>query len=46
VGGFGDIRDVSADGRSSSRTDANDQGDGHAWFTLQLGGHFDIAGSK
>lgn len=46
VGGFGDIDDVTPDGRSSSRTDRDDQSDGHAWFTLQMGGHFDIAGSK
>jgi hypothetical protein len=46
VGGFGEVQDVTADGRASPRTDADDQGDGHAWFTIQIGGHFDIGGSK
>jgi len=46
VGGFGEVQDVTPNGLSSSRTNTDDQGDSHAWFTLQVGGHFDIGGTK
>jgi hypothetical protein len=43
VGSFGTIRRVSGDVRSDP-TGPLDQADGHAWFTLTFGGHFDLAG--
>ncbi len=46
VGSFGDIEYERSNGQKFDVTTSNDQGDGHAWFTLQLGGHFDLAASK
>jgi hypothetical protein len=46
VGSFGDIEFKRSNGQKFDVTGPNDQGDGHAWFTLQLGGHFDLAVSK
>lgn len=45
AGSFGDAQHVDANGKSTSLTGGNDQQTGHAWATLQLGAHFDIAGS-
>lgn len=46
VGSFGDIEWQAPDGSKSNAFGPNDEADGHAWFTLTLGGHFDLAGSK
>jgi hypothetical protein len=45
VGGFGSIERVAPNGNSSSLTSTLDQGDGHAWATLTIGGHFDLISS-
>jgi hypothetical protein len=45
VGSFGDIEWQTPDGTTSNAFGPYDQADGHAWFTLNVGGHFDIAGS-
>ncbi len=42
VGGFGSARAVDADNRARSLTGPLDEVDGHAWLTLQVGGHFDL----
>jgi hypothetical protein len=42
VGGFGSIERVPAKGPATSLTSSLDQGDGHAWATLTIGGHFDL----
>ena len=44
VGSFNDATAVAADGSSSSATKDQDVFTGHGWLTLQIGGHFDIAG--
>jgi hypothetical protein len=46
VGAFGDVERVNPDGTRQDETGQLDERAGHGWFTLQLGGHFDIAGSK
>jgi hypothetical protein len=45
VGSFGTIRRVHPDGTTSAETGPLDEPAGHGWFTLSLGGHFDLAGS-
>lgn len=42
VGGFGSTRAVDAKGNARSLTGPIDEADGHAWATLQFGGHFDL----
>jgi hypothetical protein len=46
VGSFGDVEWQSPDGTKTNAFGPLDQADGHAWFTLTVGGHFDLAGSK
>lgn len=46
VGLFGRARLVSADGASTQLIQPGDDADGHGWFSLQLGGHFDLAGKR
>jgi hypothetical protein len=46
VGGFGLAERVGADGRVSPLTTPFDEGDGHAWATLNIGAHFDLFPSK
>jgi hypothetical protein len=45
VGGFGTIERVAPDGAAVSKVLPRDQGDGHGWATLSLGGHFDLVPS-
>src|SRR6478752_3418010 len=42
VGGFGTIERVAPNGNAVPKTQAADQGDGHGWITLTIGGHFDL----
>lgn len=42
VGGFGLAERVGPNGNVSSLTTRFDEGDGHAWATLGVGGHFDL----
>jgi hypothetical protein len=42
VGGFGDVQTVAPNGSALSRTRPEDEGDGHAWATLNIGAHFDL----
>lgn len=42
VGGFGEVQTVAPNGTALPRTRPEDQGDGHAWATLHIGGHFDL----
>lgn len=42
VGGFGNVEAVDAQGRARRLTGPFDEADGHAWATLQFGGHFDL----
>ncbi|HEV8245723.1 MAG TPA: hypothetical protein VGP93_08140 [Polyangiaceae bacterium] len=46
VGSFGDIEWKAPNGSKVDAFGPNDQADGHAWLTLQIGGHFDIGGSN
>lgn len=46
VGGFGEVRAVAPSGSSLPRTRPEDAGDGHAWATLNIGGHFDLFPTK
>jgi len=46
VGGFGSIQRVAPNGNAVSVTSALDEGDGHAWATLTIGGHFDLIASQ
>ncbi len=46
VGSFGDIEWKAPNGDKTSAVTTADEGSGHAWATLQLGGHFDLAGSN
>ena len=45
AGGFGTVRRIDPRHKEAVTPPA-DETAGHAWATLQLGGHFDIAGSK
>ena len=40
------VKLVDANGRSTDLVQPQDDQDGHAWFTLQMGGHFDLAGRR
>lgn len=42
VGGFGSVEAVEKNGNSRRLTGPFDESDGHAWATLQVGGHFDL----
>ena len=44
IGGFGSAETVLPDGSRVDATGQFDERTGHGWLTLQLGGHFDIAG--
>lgn len=46
VGGFGTIERIDENGAASSLTGDLDEGDGHAWATINLAAHFDLLGSK
>ncbi len=46
AGGFGTVRRIGPKGAKEAVDPPADQAAGHAWATLQLGGHFDIAGSS
>jgi hypothetical protein len=46
VGGFGTVEKVAANGNAVPKLSASDQGDGHGWVTLSVGGHFDLLASK
>jgi hypothetical protein len=46
VGSFGDIELQRPNGSKVNAFGPDDQADGHAWFSLVLGAHFDIAGAK
>lgn len=45
AGAFGTVRYVDSAGNETSALGPLDEGTGHGWLTLQLGGHFDLAGS-
>ncbi len=45
VGSFGDVEWKAPNGTKTDAFGELDQADGHAWFSLTLGGHFDLAGS-
>lgn len=42
VGGFGTVEKVAPNGGAVSKILPADQGDGHGWVTLSLGGHLDL----
>jgi hypothetical protein len=42
VGAFGQVRTVAPNGDSLPLHRREDAGDGHAWATLNVGGHFDL----
>lgn len=44
VGSFGQAEIVHPNGTAEDATGPRDEQAGHGWITLQLGGHFDIAG--
>ena len=46
VGGFGSVEKVAANGNALPLTRDVDEGDGHAWFTFTVGGHFDLFRSR
>jgi hypothetical protein len=46
VGGFGDVRTVAPNGGALPNNRPEDSGDGHAWATLNIGGHFDLLPTK
>jgi hypothetical protein len=46
VGGFGSAEKVGSSGAALSLTRNIDDGDGHAWATLTVGGHFDLIRSR
>ncbi len=46
VGGFGSVERVGPTGTALPLTHGLDDGDGHAWATLTIGGHFDLIPSK
>jgi hypothetical protein len=43
VGAFGEVRTVAPNGESRPLSRPEDAGDGHAWATFTVGGHFDLA---
>ncbi len=46
VGGFGSVESVAPNGNAVPLTRSFDAGDGHAWATLTVGGHFDLIPSS
>jgi hypothetical protein len=46
VGGFGSVERVGPSGTALPLTRSIDDGDGHAWATLTVGGHFDVIRSR
>jgi hypothetical protein len=46
VGGFGSVERVGSSGTALPLTRSIDEGDGHAWFTFTIGGHFDLIRSR
>jgi len=46
VGGFGSAERVGPTGNALPLTRNIDEGDGHAWFTFTVGGHFDLIRSR
>ena len=46
VGGFGSVERVGPNGNALPLTHGLDDGDGHAWLTLTIGGHFDLIASQ
>jgi hypothetical protein len=46
VGSFGTLNAVAPNGNSLSLVKGYDQGDGHAWASITVGGHFDLLGSR
>jgi hypothetical protein len=44
VGVFHEAKHVAPDGTEVDATDERDEANGHGWLTLQIGGHFDVAG--
>jgi hypothetical protein len=46
VGGFGSVEKVAANGNALPLTRDVDDSDGHAWFTVTVGGHFDLFRSR
>jgi hypothetical protein len=46
VGGFGSAEKVGRNGTALSLTRNIDDGDGHAWATFTIGGHFDLIRSQ
>lgn len=46
VGGFGSAEKVGPNGTALPLTRSVDDGDGHAWATLTVGGHFDLIRSR
>ena len=46
VGGFGTAERVDSSGNATPLTGNFDEGDGHAWATITVGGHFDLIPSR
>jgi hypothetical protein len=46
VGGFGSADRVGPNGTALALTRSLDEGDGHAWATISVGGHFDLIRSS
>ena len=46
VGLFGRAELVDEDGTAVNLIEPNNDQDGHGWFTLQLGAHFDLRGGR
>jgi hypothetical protein len=46
VGVFGKVEFVDANGAATNLITRLDNQDSHGWFTLQLGGHFDLLGKN
>lgn len=46
VGLFGQVELVDQNGRAQDLLDASNDEDGHAWLSLQVGGHFDLRGGR
>jgi hypothetical protein len=46
VGGFGSVERVGPNGNALPLTRNIDEGDGHAWVTFTIGGHFDLIRSR
>jgi hypothetical protein len=46
VGLFGKAQLVDPNGNAQNVLEANNDRDGHAWLSLQMGGHFDLRGGR